>query len=341
MLIYYSFYIIFVISTSIYLKKNAFFSNYSGDKHQFFSNKKNIPLSGGILLIAPLVLIFIKYPIFDIFLIFIFFIGFLSDRKLIISAKKRFIFQIFLIIAFVLFSDLKIISSRLEFFDNLLQNNYFAYFFSSFCLLILINGSNFIDGLNGMLILYVIIVISLLLKLDLISFFSVKDQNFIFLLILLSVLLVLNFMNYLMLGDNGAYILSFLLGFIIIKSHNLNSNVSPYFFILLIWYPCFENFFSILRKYFQKISPLEADNLHFHQLLFFYIKKKLKLSIVKSNNLSSILINFFNILVVSLGSIDIYNTKFQIQLIFLNLILYIIFYNFFLRYHKLIKLGKK
>ena len=341
MFFYYSFYIIFAISISIYFKKNAIFSNYSGDRHQFFSNKKDIPLSGGILLIVPLFLIFIKYPIFDIFLMLIFFIGFLSDRKLITSAKKRFIFQIFLIIFFVLFSELKIVSSRLEFIDNLLQNNFFAYFFSSFCLLILMNGSNFIDGLNGMLILYVIIILLCLFKLDLLSFFPIKNQDFIFILILLLILLVLNFMNYLMLGDTGAYILSFFVGFVIIKSHNFNFNVSPYFFILLLWYPCFENLFSILRKYFQKISPLDADNLHFHQLLFFYIKKKLKLSTVNSNNLSSILINFFNIFVIFLGSTDIYNTKFQIQLIFLSITIYVVFYNFFLKYFRLTKLGKK
>ena len=111
MFFYYSFYIIFAISISIYFKKNAIFSNYSGDRHQFFSNKKDIPLSGGILLIVPLFLIFIKYPIFDIFLMLIFFIGFLSDRKLITSAKKRFIFQLTLVFFSVVLLNLEIFSN--------------------------------------------------------------------------------------------------------------------------------------------------------------------------------------------------------------------------------------
>ena len=46
--------------------------------------------------------------------------------------------------------ELKIVSSRVFFFDNLLQNIGFNILFTSFCLLILVNGSYFIDGLNGL-----------------------------------------------------------------------------------------------------------------------------------------------------------------------------------------------
>ena len=55
------------------------------------------------------------------------------------------------------------------FFDNLLENAVFNIFFTSFCLLILINGSNFIDGLNGLLLVYMTLVIFVLLKLQEIS----------------------------------------------------------------------------------------------------------------------------------------------------------------------------
>ena len=51
-----------------------------------------------------------------------------------------------------------------------------------------------------------------------------------------------------MLGDTGAYILSFFVGFLIISCHKLNPYISPYFFITIIWYPCYENLFSIIRK---------------------------------------------------------------------------------------------
>ena len=78
-----------------------------------------------------------------------------------------------------------------------------------------------------------------------------------------------------MLGDAGAYILSFFVGYLIINCHKFNPNISPYFFITLVWYPCYENLFSIIRKLKSKLSPLIPDNNHLHQLIYIRFKKKL------------------------------------------------------------------
>ena len=72
--------------------------------------------------------------------------------------------------------------------------------------------------------------------------------------------------------------------------------MSPFFIVLLLWYPCFENLFSIIRKYRLNLSPLNSDNKHFHQLLFYFIKKKFNLSALTSNNLGSIFINTLTII---------------------------------------------
>ena len=58
--------------------------------------------------------------------------------------------------------------------------------------------------------------------------------------------------NQFFLGDSGAYFLSFFIGFILIEIYNANLKISPYFIILLLWYPCFENLFSIIRKLLRK-----------------------------------------------------------------------------------------
>ena len=71
----------------------------------------------------------------------------------------------------------KINSSRIELFDIILNNKFFAIFFSAFCLLILINGSNFIDGLNGLLISSTIIILFMLTKLNLIDNSIISDQS--------------------------------------------------------------------------------------------------------------------------------------------------------------------
>ena len=132
--------------------------------------------------------------------------------------------------------------------------------------------------------------------------------------------------NRLFLGDNGAYSLSFLIGFILIKIYNLNQTISPYFIILLIWYPCFENLFSIIRKILIKKNPLEPDTGHFHQKLFILLKKKYELTNFKSNILSSILILCFNFGIFYIASLKISHSIFQLTLLFLSISFYLIIY---------------
>ena len=334
-MISYYIYLLFIVFGSVFLKKKRFFLNYSGDVHQSFSNVGNIPLTGGIFLIIPIIFFYSNDLILVFFFSAIFLIGFFSDRKILISAKIRFFFQIFLILSFVIITDLKILTSKIELFDMMLNNRLFAYFFSSFCLLILINGSNFIDGLNGLLISYSLIVIYILGNLGLVSDQIIFDQYFYVIVSVLFILLSLNILNILMIGDSGAYLLGFFLGFTIISSHVNNADVSPYFYISLIWYPCFENLFSILRKLNRKLSPLNPDNKHLHQLVFFLIKKKLGLSVILSNNLSSAILIFFNFLIIHICSLNPGSTIFQVKLIICSIIFYISGYFLLKKFYEL------
>ena len=309
--------------------------NYSGDNHQSFSNVGNIPLSGGIFLIFPIIYLYSNNLILVTFLSTIFLLGFFSDRKILVSPKKRFLFQVFSILLFVIIADLKILTSRIELFDIMLSNQVFAYLFSTFCLLILINGSNFIDGLNGLLISYSLIVIYTLGNLELITDQIISNQNFYLILWLMLLVLFLNIFNILMIGDGGAYLLGFLLGFVIITSHENNPNISPYFYISIIWYPCFENLFSILRKLNKKFSPLNPDNKHLHQLVFFFVKEKINLSTILSNNLSSAILIFFNFLIIYISSLNPSSTMYQVKLILCSIIFYITGYFMLNKFYKL------
>ena len=334
-MIFYYTYLLLIVLASIFLKKKGFFLNFSGDNHQSFSNKRNIPLSGGIFLIFPIIFFFSNDLTLISYLSIIFFIGFFSDRKILVSPKKRFLFQVVSILSFVIIMDLKILTSRIELFDIILRNEVFAYLFSSFCLLILINGCNFIDGLNGLLISYSLIVFYKLGELGLLSDQVILSQYFYLILFLLILLLLLNICNILMIGDSGAYLLGFLLGFIIISSHANNSFISPYFYISLIWYPCFENLFSILRKLNKKFSPLKPDSKHLHQLVFFFIKKKIGLSTLFSNNLSSSLMIIFNFLIIHICSLNPSSNLFQIKLIICSIIFYISGYYLLKKFYEL------
>ena len=174
MLYYFLLYFLTIIFFAFYFKKKNYFSNYSGDSHQLFSNEKNIPLVGGIFLVIPILSINYNNVFYILIIFSIFMLGFLSDRKVIVSAKQRFLFQIILILFSVIFLDLKILSSRILFFDNLLELFYFNILFTCFCLLILINGSNFIDGLNGLLLIYMTTVLYVLIDTSLLSNTNLK-----------------------------------------------------------------------------------------------------------------------------------------------------------------------
>ncbi len=328
-MIYFSLiYVFFTLLVAIYFKKQNYLSNFSGDNHQLFSNKKNIPLVGGILLFIPTIILNLENFFFVISITFITLIGFLSDRKILESPKKRFIFQLTFVVISVIILDLEITSSRVIFFDNLLKINIFNIFFTSFCLLILINGSNFIDGLNGLLLLYMALVIFFIFKLGLVPQNIIDENLFIYFILFLVILVILNLFNILMLGDSGAYLISFFVGYLIITIHKLNPNISPYFFITLIWYPCYENLFSIIRKFKIKLSPLAPDSNHLHQLLYEKINKRLFKNKLFANNTSSILINFFNLLIILISLQDPYNTVYQIKIIIGSTIFYTIFFMF-------------
>ena len=318
---------ILIYYINFYIAKYRYFLNYSGENHQKVLGKKNTPLSGGIFLILFLSIIFLEKDIITyIFLILIFLLGLFSDLKILSVPSSRLFYQSILIVLFVYFSNFETISTRVILIDEVLQNYYTSIFFSAFCLIILINGTNFIDGLNGLVLTYYLIVLGILYHLNFLEGINFTDLNSIYICYLLFVLIIFNFLNKFYLGDSGAYLLGLLVGFILIKIHNLNPNVSPFFIALLLWYPCFENLFSILRKFKLGKSPVSPDSKHFHQLLFYFLKKKFKLNDLICNNCSSIIINFYNLIILFFGSFNIYNTQLLIVLISINIILYTVTY---------------
>ena len=339
-MIFFYIYLLLVTLLSIISKRRGLLLNYSGDVHQSFSNKKNIPLAGGLFILIPTVF-FLNDFFLNCFMISIYLIGFFSDTKILTSPKKRFLIQCFLILLFVEIFDIKINSSRIEIFDIMLSYKIFAIFFSAFCFLILINGCNFIDGLNGLLISCTIIILFMLTKLNLIDNSIISNQSINLIIFTLLLLFLLNVFNFLMLGDSGAYFLGFFIGFIIISSHINNPEISPYFFISLIWYPCFENLFSILRKLKKEFSPLKPDSKHLHQLVLFFFLKKFDLQLITSNNLSSVIICFFNFFIIYISTLNPNSTIFQINLIAASIIFYNFSYILLFKFYKSNLMSKK
>ena len=307
-----------------FLLKKKILVNLSGDLHQKFTNQKKVPLVGGLLIFTSFsyLYLFNLDLKFYFFLILTFFLGLASDLKIFKSAFLKLLIQIFIIFLMVKYTDLQLSNIGINFIDYFNQDIYFNYLFVSFCIVIIINGSNFIDGMNGLSLGYFIIILLILVQNKL--FLSEFNLNYIFIGSLI-VILFLNFKSLLFLGDNGSYLLGILISYILIETYNQNT-MSPFFIVLLLWYPSFELLFSILRKFNFNKSPMAPDTNHLHQLIYLFILKRILKNAVKSNNLTSFIINFYNLSIFFIGSLNYNNSEMQISLILISVLFYIIVY---------------
>ena len=321
-----------LILNSILVKKRLFL-NFKGDNHQKFISSKNIPLSGGWILI------FTSYYYLNLlnftYVFFIFCVGFLSDIKKINSPKLRFIIQSLIVLGVVYFSSIAVHNTKIIFLDQLLTNNTFRIFFSIFCILIVINGCNFIDGVNTSLIGYCLIVSLSLYYLELNGIEISKIMDLYNLIPILLAIFILNFFNKLYLGDGGSYFLGLLFALCLIDTYQVNNNISPYFVVCLLWYPAFENLFSILRKKILSRSPLDPDTNHLHQIIFLYLKKNFNIKNIYLNTATGMIINIYNLTCIAIATQFYSHTKTQILIITFNIIVYIYLYRKLL--HKKLK----
>tara|TARA_X000000950_G_scaffold129114_1_gene161288 strand:+ start:18413 stop:19420 length:1008 start_codon:yes stop_codon:yes gene_type:complete len=319
---------VFLISFSLCLIINyiSFKYNFLIDKkvfpHKSFVSKNSVPISGGLIFTLS-ALLFLKFETnysYIIFLIFV--VGILSDLNILKSPYKRFILQISVIFFLAFLSKSFISSIRIPLFDHLLTINLFKYFFVVFCLLILINGSNFIDGVNTLLIGYfisvILIVIILTNKYDL----NFETQNLKFIFSTLLVLFVFNFFEKFFCGDGGSYVISLIVGYYLIELSNLDLIISPYFIACLLWYPAYECLFSMIRKKIKKSEITGPDSRHLHQLLYVFFSKKMKLKKWIISSLAGITINTYNLIIFYFALINVSQTKTLVFIIFLNVILY-------------------
>ena len=304
---------------------NFFLEINFNEKHKKITNDHKIYFMGGLIFLLGLLLssivLELKLLCFSIYLI-----GIFSDKKYLSSPNFRLFLQCFVILFSIYLLGLRINETRLLFLDNLLNIEFISIIFTTFCILILINGSNFIDGVNCNLILYYLLITLIIIFINNKDFFSlINRENLIIISIFLSIILILNFLGKITSGDGGAYLISFLWGINLIHISSNNYLVSPFFIILLLWYPAFENLFSIIRKLKIKKSALEADFKHFHQLLFLFINLKIK-NKIKANNLSGIIINTYNILVFSISTKYYHHTETMIILTLFSVFVYLISY---------------
>jgi len=303
------------------------FVDYKIEKHKRYVTKGDNYSIGGLIFYIFFLLLFVVETYFDlkffISISIIFFIGLFSDIKILKNPALRFFLQLFILVYFVFFSDFQIPLSNIEIIDILLRNYFFNKFFTIFCLLILINGNNFIDGINTLLLLN-----NFIISLFLAYFFSDKihQPEIIFnYIIIIFILLIFNSRGKVILGDSGSYALGFFLAFFLIEFDRNNPSLSPFFVISLIWYPCFELLFSITRRLIKKNKTYMPDTQHLHQILYLFLYKRIN-KVKLSHFLVSIIINGYCLFSLCINYIYGYKTSVILMFLLINIIVYLIFY---------------
>ena len=201
------------------------------------------------------------------FLIF----GLFEDNNKSLKPLYRLIEHFVIIFLFLSFNNDFVLTNIqfLRFIDN-----YLIYIFiSSIFIVALINSINFIDGLNGLCIFYILIITSYLCIL--------KFDSLIFFFILLNlVLLKFNFPNArAFIGDSGSYFLGCFIGLYLIYNFNKNDiSNSEWFIANLLAFPISDTTSSIIRRLLIKKSAFYPDNLHLHTLLKIFFNSNSKAS---------------------------------------------------------------
>ena len=235
--------------------------------------------------------------------------------------------MIVFLITLVSYNDFYIEKSGFAFLNDLLKIDIFSIIFVCLCFLFVINGSNLIDGFNGLLGIHALIIFIILFIINLIS-----ENNGLMYILFYSSLLTLIFIIFnfpkaqIFLGDSGAYLIGTLIAVSAVKTSISNSSISPFFFCILLFYLFFEVFFSFFRKLFVvKQSPLLPDNQHLHMSLYKLLLKKYKTKL-KSNYAVSVYINLIYVLLIIPAIIFINDGIFCRSYFLFLLIIYIYFY---------------
>ena len=289
---------LFLLIINLLLKKLNFLIDDPKESHHKLEKKSGTPLSGGFFLFFSISSFYFIDPNFVfnstiIFCLFLFLVlGIFSDIKENFSPKLRIIFQLFIIFLLVfLNSDILVFRTNINFLDFLLSYDQFKFAFTIFCIITLLNGFNFMDGVNGLVSGYLLIVIITLA-------FILQEGNIEYYLndfILISLIFfIFNISGKSFFGDNGIYILSIIVSLIIIKVTNNNDNISPILAVSLLWYPAIENLFTIIRRLNKGKHSYLPDKLHLHSLLYRKLNLNLKnIHFVFKNSLTGLIINIF------------------------------------------------
>ena len=197
-------------------------------------------------------------------------LGLLEDTTKKISASYRLLAAFFSAFLACYFLNVWLTNIQFMNMDFLLKIVPISVFLTCFSVAGVTHSINLIDGFHGIASMIGILILSAIVYVA----FKVSDITILLLGIsIIGAILGFFVLNYprglIFLGDSGAYLIGFWISLLSLLLVSRHEEVSYWFPLLLCFYPIFETFFTIFRRYFvKKTSPGLPDSLHLHQLIF-------------------------------------------------------------------------
>jgi len=224
---------------------------------------------------------------------FICLIGFIDDRlNLAPSIKILFIIipSVYLIISGISINNLGIYE-----YIGVINLGKFQLPFLILATGLLINATNYIDGVDGLLLTFFACCLGYYI-------FLIEDTNTIYLIKLLLIPVILNLILNLLpfkskikffSGNSGSLFVGFFVSFLTIELYN-SFNIHPVYLIWPLWYPVYDFLFVSTNRAVLKKSIFSADNSHLHHKVLIKFKNDhiKTISLYFVSNVSIIYIGF-------------------------------------------------
>ena len=194
----------------------------------------------------------------------LFFIGVYDDSRDLNPILKLILVGLCFYFFLINFANFNLIYLNIMSLNILINTGKFSTIFTILCLLLLINASNMIDGINGLFI-----GVNTMLFIYLFYTYGF-DGNFIFSIIFILLLsFYFNFKGVYFMGDSGVYLISSIYGLSLIEAYHSASSslksIEEVFILLII--PGLDMFRLFLERILNKKNPFKPDRNHFHHLL--------------------------------------------------------------------------
>lgn len=279
------------------------------------SHKSNVPILGGLAIFAGFTLsanLWVdpdQLPGFQHIIaaiVILFFIG-IKDDILIIAPFTKFAGQIIAALVIVMLGDIRLTNLH-GFFGIEDINYYWSFILSILTIVVIINGFNFIDGIDGLSASIGIITLGAFGY----WFLSIKEFQYVILSVSLIGALFAFFLynvfgeeNKIFMGDTGSLIIGLILSVMFIQFNELNIDKSKIYAIYpapavsfgVLIIPLFDTMRVVFIRLFTGRSLLKPDKNHMHHQLL-----ELGLSHIHVTMIISVINVFFIYLVFNLSS---------------------------------------